>query len=150
TFKLWRDDDDARREIAANFRRAADGLRNLHERTGRRVVLCIEPEPFTTFETLGETLEAFALAGEHEHLAVNLDCAHQAVQFETPDAWARALRGRGIRLGKMHLTHALRIPSPGSNPGGIDVLRRLREERYLHQVIAGSPGKKKQTVSVRL
>ncbi len=140
SFKPWGDGPEVRSAVARNVARAADGLRGLFERTGRRVVLCVEAEPFTTFETLPEIVELFERTGPHPHLAANLDCSHQAVEFEDPDAWMETLKARSIPLGKVHLTHALSVKSPGSNPAGIAAIRRLKEERYLHQTIAGSPG----------
>jgi len=138
SFKLWGDGEDVRRAAAANLRRAADGLEELAARTGKRVTLCVEPEPFTTFETLPEILDLFVRTGPHPRLAVTLDCSHQAVQFEEPAAWIRALAERGVRLGKLHVTHALSIRGPAGNAAGVAALRRLREDRWLHQTICAS------------
>lgn len=138
SFKLWGDGEEVRRAVAANLRRAADGLEAIAGRTGRPVTLCVEAEPFTTFETLPEMLDLFSRTGPHPRLAVNLDCAHQAVEFEDPAAWIGALAERGLRLGKLHVTHALAIRGPSGNPAGVAALRRLREERWLHQVVCGS------------
>lgn len=138
SFKLWGDGEDVRRDVAANLARTADGLDAISGRTGRAVTLCVEAEPFTTFETLPEMLDLFSRTGPHPRLAVNLDCAHQAVEFEEPAAWIAALAREGLRLGKLHVTHALAIRGPSGNPAGVATLRRLREERWLHQVVCGS------------
>ena len=115
-------------------------LARLRERTGRHVHLGLEPEPFGLFENSVETAAFFdRLRAEHpddarldEHLGVNYDTCHFAIQFEEPqEAVARLLR-HGIRLSKIHLSNALRLRP---TPAALARLASFAEEVYLHQAI---------------
>ncbi len=140
----------ARQEIAEVLAATAADLAKLAGETGRTVVLALEPEPWTTCETADEAAELLdgrVLAAAEDagmadaarrHLGVNLDLCHAAVAFEDPVEAARMLVRRGIRLGSVHATAALRVPRPAE---GLDRLRRFDEPRYLHQAVAGAGGR---------
>lgn len=126
------------------FSRQLDRLRT---DTGKLIRLAIEPEPFCVLETTAETLAFFqrlrqraadvsALELVQRHLGVCYDVCHQAVEFEDVAASIRSLAAAEIRINKVHITCAIEIASPGSNPTALEALARYVEPRYLHQAFA--------------
>jgi sugar phosphate isomerase/epimerase len=120
--------------------RCVEHLARLRETTGRRVHVGLEPEPFGLLEDSRETAEFFdQLRAEHsgdarldEHLGVNYDTCHFALQFEEPADAITRLRHHGIRLSKIHLSNALRLRP---TPAALARLADFADEVYLHQVI---------------
>ncbi|MEI8380378.1 MAG: metabolite traffic protein EboE [Planctomycetota bacterium] len=115
--------------------------------TGKLIRLAIEPEPFCVLETTAETLAFFqrlreraadvsALELVQTHLGICYDVCHQAVEFEDVAASIRSLAAAEIRINKVHITCAIEIASPGSNPAALAALARYVEPRYLHQTFA--------------
>lgn len=144
-------------------------LHRLRERTGRTIVLALEPEPFCYLETAAEAVAFFeehlfsrasterfaALAGTsaslaeqalRRHLGVCYDACHGAVLHEDPRGALRALAGAGIRIGKLQITAGLEVDlaSRGSDGAArralLDALRPFAEGVYLHQVVSRAGG----------
>jgi sugar phosphate isomerase/epimerase len=156
--KLFGDGDHVRGQIARQLARVAVELDRLRETTGREVVLCLEPEPFTTLETTDEAVRFFSdlLFGEvgraafverggdarraeaalRRHVGVCFDTCHQAVEFEEAGAAVERLVDAGIRIGKVQLSSALRVREPAADPRRIAALAEYAEARWLHQTIA--------------
>lgn len=144
SFKGFRPDARALSDARANLWRCVEHLEQVSRRTGHRLHLGLEPEPLCTLETTAETVAFFdALRADRpgdlrleEHLGVNYDCCHLAVEFESPAEALGRLHQHRIRLSKIHLTNALRVrPSP-------DVRRALHafaDPTYFHQVIERAP-----------
>ena len=121
----------------------AEHLAAVRRRTGKTIRLAVEPEPLCMLETTAETVTFFdtlrdraAAAGAadlvDEHLGVCLDVCHQAVEFEDL-AWSvRTLDGHGVRINKVHLTHAVVLPDP-TDAEARGQLAAFAEPRYLHQ-----------------
>jgi hypothetical protein len=67
-----------------------------------------------------------------DHLGVNYDTCHLAVEFEEPLNALECLRQHGIRVSKLHLSSALKLrPSAGARKA----LESFVDEVYLHQVV---------------
>ena len=128
----------------AQLARLAVDLARLGDRTGRRVRVCLEPEPGCILETteqavrfFTETLPAAAASAGvprdvlDAHLGVSFDTCHQAVLFEEPRVALGALAEAGVRVGKVQLSSALVVPDPAASR---EELRRFDEPRFLHQV----------------
>ena len=155
SYKAWISDEADADAMATMLADVAFGLYGLHERTGREVSVCLEPEPDCYIENTDEAIAFFRgpLAGagakhlrDHHglgaaaaeqaitrHLGVCFDTAHAAVQFEDlPGSLAR-LRAAGVRIGKVQLSSALSVrPTPAAR----DRLREFCDAVYLHQVKA--------------
>lgn len=126
--------------IRGNIWRCVEHIAELSGRTGQRLHLGLEPEPFGCFENSIETVRFFdQLREEHPgdprlatHLGINYDACHFAIEFEEPGDALDHLQQHGIRLSKIHLSNALKLhPTP-------DALHRLAafaDDVYLHQVI---------------
>lgn len=131
-------------DCARNLLKCAGRLEDVSRETSRELVLALEPEPFTTAESLPETIRFFKgrlLGGPEEavarrRLAVNLDLCHAAVMFEDAAENLRAYAREGIPVAGLHVSAALRLARPGENAAGLAALRAFDEPVYLHQVVA--------------
>jgi sugar phosphate isomerase/epimerase len=142
-------------DMAGRMIRHAAYLVELREKTGRTIVLAIEPEPACLLETSAETVRFFKehlfsrtaterlaeLAGlerpqaeeaARTHLGVCLDACHAAVAFEEPNEAVTAYRNAGIGIAKLQISAALHIPR--MDEATLERLRPFAEEVYLHQV----------------
>jgi sugar phosphate isomerase/epimerase len=153
-----RDERDVRR-MSRMMAEVAAHAAAVRDRTGHDVCVALEPEPDCflektdqAIEFLTETLprDAVAVLAERRgvsaaqaaailarHVGVCLDTAHAAVQFEDPAEAIRKLTSRGVRVGKVQLSAALRL-RPTSD--SLERLRRFADPVYLHQVRATRGG----------
>ena len=144
--------------MAAGILQHAAFLADLRLRTGRTVLLALEPEPACYLETIDDVIPFFekrlfdplaiaatfresgtplAVDDVRRHIGVCLDACHMAVEFERPADAVGRLFAAGIRICKVQLSSALRLQA-GS---GSDVRNRLEafaEDVYLHQVVQRS------------
>lgn len=154
-----------REAILANLTAIADRLVEVRQDTGRLIHLDIEPEPDCVLETTEETIAFFthelrpyaaarlaaatggsvdqALAHLVDHLRVCFDCCHVAVEHEDPIVALHQLAAANIRVGRVQLSSALRVPVPDDSAGAEAIRNRLRpfaDATYLHQVVARRAG----------
>jgi hypothetical protein len=103
-------------------------------RSGRRLHLGLEPEPFCTLETTQEFIDFFrpAAAELRHYIGINYDTCHLALQYETAATSLAALREAGHFVSKFHLSSALRLQP---TPEALARLQAFDEPTYLHQVI---------------
>jgi len=121
-------------------------LQGVERKSGVRVRVALEPEPFCLLETAQEAVAywrdhllpscraKFGRGAEdlaHAYLGVCLDTCHHAVRWESSAAAIDLYREAGIPIGKVQLSCALEAPSTRE-------LAPFREDRYLHQVVAES------------
>jgi sugar phosphate isomerase/epimerase len=161
TFKPLGTAPGAAEKIALNLARHCAHLVDLERRTGCEIVLAIEPEPACFLETIEETRAFFidhvfgdaaatlvanrtgvdpegARALLRRHIGVCYDICHGAVEYEAPaDAFA-AFEAAGIRIGKLQLSSALRIPQVTAEARAL--LSRFDDGVYLHQTIERRDG----------
>ena len=71
-----------------------------------------------------------------EHLGVNYDTCHLAVEFEEPRDALGALIKNGIRISKLHLSSALKVKPTAEVRAA---LAKFADDIYLHQVIVRQP-----------
>ncbi|HEV2130746.1 MAG TPA: metabolite traffic protein EboE [Longimicrobiaceae bacterium] len=159
-----RSGDDVRR-MARQLGRHAAHLHRIRERSGKRLLLTLEPEPCCYLETVAQTVAFFrehlfgadavdAVRQEtglpkeacerllREHLGVCFDSCHMAVEYEEPDAALRAFAEAGIRVAKLQISAGLRVELSGDTSRDAAVLRELRsfaDPVYLHQVVERGP-----------
>lgn len=141
SFKGFKLDDRARRAARENLWRCIEHIERVARRSRRTMHLGLEPEPLCTLETTPEAVAFFhELRADRpgdlrlgEHLGINYDCCHLAVEFETPGEALERLRHAGIRVSKLHLSAALKLlPTPAAR----QALRAFADDTYLHQVVA--------------
>lgn len=138
-YKGWGAAANNEDRIVAGLLAAADGLAALEQRTGRCMLLAIEPEPLSFLETTDEVVDLFtrrllpAGAAARRHLGLCYDACHQAVEFEDPErSWA-ALAAAGVRIAKVQLSSAIELPDPARHR---ERLAPFARDRWFHQVVA--------------
>jgi sugar phosphate isomerase/epimerase len=161
TFKSIGREPGAAERIAENIARHAATLVGIKARTGREIVLALEPEPCCFLETIEETTAFFsehlfsdgaaAIVAERgglnlatargalrQHIGVCYDICHGAVEFEEPLAAFKELQQAGIRVAKLQLSSALRVPEVDATTE--QVLSAFDDGVYLHQVVQRRDG----------
>lgn len=127
-------------QARTNLWKCIEHQEQLTRRTGRKLHLGLEPEPFGTVENTAEFLTFFdQLEADRpgdlrlqEHLGINYDACHFALQYESPTEALGRLRRRGVRISKLHLSSALRVhPTHEVRTA----LRAFEDGVYFHQVI---------------
>lgn len=143
--------------LARNYLRTIAHLERLARARGTEISLAVEAEPDTTFEVAAEVAAFLAktllpLAREVlpaelgiarrraeevvlRRFTVNLDVCHAAVMFRDPVEEWRAYERAGLRVAKLHLTNALSLSEPGSDPRALAELLGYLEPRWLHQAV---------------
>lgn len=131
-----------------NILQTADRLAALHESTGRRIRLAIEPEPLCHLSSIPDDVipwfarlyqqadKAGQLDVVQEYIGLCLDVCHQAVEFEDLRHSIDLLESHDIRINKLHITNAVELRNPADNKEGRQALLSYVEPRYLHQTYA--------------
>ena len=137
------------KQAAAQLIHVAMFLHQLYERTGRKIVLAIEPEPgcyltdsasFRMF--YNEYLRAPHLPNETtdivgEYLTLCHDVCHAAVMYEDQQHELQLLRNDDIAIGKVQVSSAISVDwdslSVVERQAAFEQLRGFAEDRYLHQ-----------------
>ncbi len=144
SFKAFIQSDHQIEAITHQLWECVDYLHQLQQETGRTLHLDLEPEPLCLVETTDEVVQLFdrlhaKRPNDHRlltHLRVNYDACHLAVEFENANQALKTLESHGIRIGKLHLSSALKVkPTPDVLPE----LQRFTDPVYLHQTIARKP-----------
>lgn len=140
SFKEFIRTDDQRRRMRKNLWECVHHIARVNEKSGKTLHLGLEPEPLCYLETSAETAQFFEeMRSDHpnddrlnEHLGVNYDTCHLAVEFEEPrDVIERFLR-HNIKISKLHFSSALKVrPTPEVRRS----LAAFAEDVYFHQVI---------------
>ena len=124
-----------------NVWRCVEHIAALSRETGKKLHLGLEPEPLCFLETSSETAMFFdQMRDEHpgdsrlrDHLGVNYDTCHLAVEYERSANVLQRFREHDIRISKLHLSSALKVKA---DPETREALRSFLDEVYFHQVIA--------------
>lgn len=132
---------------ADNLIEVAKFLDHLAQRSGREIVLAIEPEPgciLNTAEELAEFFEHYLFSGPdaklaRRYLTVCHDVCHSGVMFEPQTKALETYRKNGIRVGKVQISSAVHVPwnqvagQPERQAAMLAQLRGFNEPKYLHQ-----------------
>jgi hypothetical protein len=130
---------------AAHLQEVADYLRQLEEKTGRRIVLAIEPEPGCALHTSQDMTQFFSqyLSGpgrgelNRRYLTVCHDICHAAVMFESQSEFFDRIQAEGLLIGKVQVSAALEARwselDIEQRRSSILFLKQFAEDRYLHQ-----------------
>ena len=147
TFKEFIQTDEQARIIREHLWRCVEHISRVSAASKRKLHLGLEPEPLCLLENTSETISFFdQIRAEHkndprldEHLGVNYDCCHFAVEFEEPQTSLNSLLAAGVKISKIHLSSALKTVATAE---ARDALKQFVDSVYLHQVIKrGDNGK---------
>jgi hypothetical protein len=140
--------------FTTNLLRVIAHLIDLERRTGRRIKLSLEPEPYCFLETTEETVRYFedyvySTAGVEElavladcpvseaiglvrrHLGIVFDIGHQSVEFEDIPAALASLVAAGIPIFKLQEAAALWVPEVTDE--AVTALETFTDTIYLSQ-----------------
>ncbi|MGI5365929.1 xylose isomerase [Streptomyces sp. A244] len=128
----WREAASAqtRRTAGRYLSSLADGLGDLARRTGRTIMVGLEPEPGCMIESTDQAVELMA-GLDRERIGVCLDTCHLAVGFEQPAEALRRLSAAGLEVVKTQASCALEAVDLSA--AGRAALGRFAEQRFLHQ-----------------
>ena len=132
-------------ESARSLEKVAQRLAKLEDDTGRRIMLCLEPEPGCALQRCDDVLSFFAdflctkkqSQWQLRYLGVCHDVCHSAVMFEEQHDVLERFAAEGIQVGKVQVSSAIELDL--AHLDADDVARRLgalgqfAEDRYLHQ-----------------
>ncbi len=124
----------------ANLWHCVEHLERLTRKTGKRFHLGLEPEPLGFVENTVEMVEFFhELQADRpgdlrlrEHLGINYDTCHLAIEYESPQQALARLRKAGIKISKIHLSNALRVHPTAEVRAALQI---FVDDIYFHQVI---------------
>ncbi len=128
-------------QAGQNLRQMADYLKSLEARTGRRIVVAIEPEPGCLLDTTGDVIDWFEKqlpdAHHRRFLTVCHDVCHSAVMMESQSDVLSRFAAAGITIGKVQVSSAIvadwQSMAIGRRREAIEQLSAFAEDRYLHQ-----------------
>lgn len=147
--------------LTENLLRVVAHLVDLEQRTGRRVKLALEPEPYCFLETTAETITYFreriwsrsglvtfarlsglpvseAIGALRRHLGVVFDICHQSVEFEDIAGSLDALVEAGVPIFKLQAAAALWVPHV--DEATVDALEAFTDTIYLSQTTESRDG----------
>lgn len=144
SFKGFQPDERALQSARNHLWQAVEHIERVSRASQRRLHLDLEPEPLCTLETTQEATAFFDRMqadrpGDfrlQEHLGINYDCCHLAIEFESPAEALERLHRHRIRIGKIHLSNALSV-RPTTRVR--QALQAFTEDTYLHQVVERAP-----------
>ncbi len=125
----------------SNLRELATFLSQLESRTGRRIVVAIEPEPGCILDTSDDCVEWFAKhlpdASQRRYITVCHDVCHAAVMMEPQHEVLLKYATAGIGIGKVQVSSAIvadwQSMAVGRRHEAIEQLAEFAEDRYMHQ-----------------
>lgn len=127
--------DDDLGAVTQNLRTTLEHLDRLRQRSGKEILLALEPEPGCRLQTTDDVVAFFGdldlPPALRSLLGLCYDACHQAVLFEGPEESLSALAQAGVKVAKVQASSALRL-MPGAAPA---CLRPFAEDRYLHQTV---------------
>jgi hypothetical protein len=154
----------ARSAATKNILRVAAELNIIKQKTGIKLHLDIEPEPDGILETGREFIEWFeedllpqgisffekeyqipAIESQQlirDHVNLCYDVCHFAIGYEPHELIINELAQKGIKVGKIQISAALKaeFDTPNANKQAILAeFEKFNESTYLHQVIARLP-----------
>lgn len=130
---------------AVNLALLAQQLERIEKDTGRRIYVCLEPEPGCIIQRSSDAVRFFEdyLFGQGDeqtlrrHIRVCHDICHASVMFELQEDALRTYAEAGIAVGKMQISSAIIVPleqlGPADRPAALEQLELFAEDRYLHQ-----------------
>jgi hypothetical protein len=126
-----------------NLWRCVEHIAKLSGQSGKKFHLGLEPEPLCYLETSAEAVKFFGElranrpndARLDEHLGVNYDTCHLAVEFEEPRDVIRRFREHGVKISKLHFSSALKVRPTQETRAA---LKAFADDIYFHQVVERS------------
>lgn len=135
------------------LQRLAMHLDRIAQRSGKEIVLAIEPEPGCVLDTANDMVDFLQQYVFDEsrpyirrHIGVCHDVCHSAVMFESQSYALHHYLHHGVRIGKVQVSSAVEVPwrlgpdSEAVNNQTRHQLLNFSEPRYLHQTTRAQVG----------
>src|SRR5947199_6954844 len=141
SFKEFIRTKEQERAMRNNLWRCVEHIAGVSERSAKKLHLGLEPEPLCYLETSEERGKFFEqLRADHpndprlgEHLGVDCDPCHLAVELGQPNEVIARFREHHIKISKLHFSSALKVrPTPEVRAA----LKAFADDIYFHQVVA--------------
>lgn len=120
--------------VRQNLLASLTHLERLFQKSGKKIILAMEPEPCCVLETVNDFLvfrdEMKLPANLAAHLGICLDCCHLAVKFATPQQSLSQLTQADVPIGKVQISSALCAHEIRQ-----ETLLPFCDPCYLHQVV---------------
>jgi hypothetical protein len=165
SYRHWFNNEKKRREASSagtmNILQVVNHLVDLKKNTGKTIHLDIEPEPGGLIENGREFIDWYedellpsGIASFKEHLGMNeiiaretirehvqlcYDVCHFAIGFEDAAITVKQLEAKGIKIGKIQISAALKAAIPANAEDCqlvMEAFGQFNEPTYLHQVVA--------------
>lgn len=140
SYKEFITSDEQVAAMRRNLWRTVEHIAQVSERTGKKLHLGLEPEPLCYLETSEEMVQFYQQLRDErpndtrlgEHLGVNYDNCHLAIEYEEPSDVIARFKANGVKISKLHFSSALKVrPTPEVRAA----LRSFVDTVYFHQVI---------------
>ncbi|MGA1825172.1 MAG: metabolite traffic protein EboE [bacterium] len=122
-------------------------LADIEKKSGKHIILSLEPEPACYLDSLDSTLTFFNTLysideSARRYLGVCLDTCHIALEFESPLVWLKKLTHAAIPLQKIQISAAPSAEVSQKNPqkDSQNIFGCFDEKHYLHQTSVLSSG----------
>lgn len=167
SYKYWhmttQKQDEVRRKSALHLAQVTEYLYRLKAKTGKQLHLDIEPEPDGMIENTQEVIRYFdeyllpvgldylekklSISAEEaeecikSYIQICYDVCHFAVVYEEPEHVFQQLTAKGISVGKIQISAALKMKITDDEEvkkGLAKALKPFAESTYLHQVVERS------------
>jgi len=136
--------DEYYERCAENLAACATELDQRFQQTGRRHLICIEPEPGCVLDCCGDIVQFFERflfpidqSLIQNHIGVCHDVCHSAVIFESQREAISAYSDAGIQVGKVQVSSAVEVDFDKlDTEGKMEARKQLNnftEPKYLHQ-----------------
>ncbi|WP_026462078.1 metabolite traffic protein EboE [Adhaeribacter aquaticus] len=165
SYKLWFKDDAEKtdqvfEQATRHLAMVVENLIKIKEQTGKLIHIDIEPEPDGLLETSKEFMHYYeewllpkaglylenqlgldqqgAQSAIREHIQLCYDVCHFALAYEEPTDVIQALSQKGIKIGKVQISAALKADLPTNIEAREELAQEFaafNEPTYLHQVI---------------
>lgn len=140
SYKEFITSDEQVAAMRRNLWRTVEHIAQVSERTGKKLHLGLEPEPLCYLETSEEMVQFYQQMREErpndarlsEHLGVNYDNCHLAIEYEEPKDVIARFQTNGVKISKLHFSSALKVRPSASVR---EALRSFVDTVYFHQVI---------------
>ena len=155
SYKRWSDPSRPDWDLLVqNIVRIAAAMFESSRQNAQDIHLDIEPEPDGLIETTEEFIKFFEMLlwkgapllaksadvsraqaedALRRHITFCYDLCHSAVEYEEPRTVIDALRKAGVRIGRVQVSSAVKVPMPDERMSGN--LSALADPVYLHQII---------------
>ncbi len=133
SYKSWVIEESHKKDIENNICKVGKHLEQIFKKTGKKIILSIEPEPDCYWESSAEFAEFYKTIEDKsfsEFIGICYDTSHQELLETKPGEGLQFLIDNNIPIGKIQLSSAL---SATSEKAKTRLMNNFPSDIYLHQ-----------------